>query len=65
MTSKGTQLSPQFHAKPAGLCWLATILTSVFALSVSSRLLPLRDAVITATNLVAHGTLLRAYVGRQ
>jgi len=44
----------------AGLCWLATILTSAYAMSVGGRLVVFANAAATATNLLTHEALFRS-----
>ena len=46
--------SPQARARIAGVFYLLTILTGVFALFVSRRLVVSGDAVATAGNILAH-----------
>ena len=60
MTHRIAETSPLFKARAAGLCWLMTILTSIFPLIVSNRIVVPGDAAATATNLMAHEALFRS-----
>ena len=46
--------SPQFQARIAGVFYLLTIVTAMFAISVLGRLVVDNDAATTATNILAH-----------
>ncbi|MBA3607948.1 MAG: zinc-binding dehydrogenase [Chthoniobacterales bacterium] len=48
-----TEISPQLQARLSGACWLMCVLTSIYALIVSGRLIVRRDAAATAANLLA------------
>src|SRR5437763_1539545 len=51
--------SPQFQARIAGVFYLLTIVTAMFAISVLGRLVVDNDAATTATNILAHESLFR------
>src|SRR5947208_17004117 len=51
--------SPQFQARMAGVFYLLTIVTAMFAISVLGRLVVDNDAAMTATNILAHESLFR------
>src|SRR5437870_12026371 len=51
--------SPQLQARIAGVFYLLTIVTAMFALSVLGRLVVDNDAAMTATNILAHEALFR------
>src|SRR5437660_5420694 len=51
--------SPQFQARIAGVFYLLTIVTAMFAISVLGRLVVDNDAAMTATNVLAHESLFR------
>ncbi|HLN98195.1 MAG TPA: DUF4386 domain-containing protein [Pyrinomonadaceae bacterium] len=51
--------SPQFRARMAGVFYLLTIATAMFAISVLGRLVADNDAATTATNILAHESLFR------
>ena len=50
------EISPQLQARLGGAFWLMCILTSIYPLIVSGRLIVRRDAAATAINLLAHET---------
>src|SRR5213076_1039184 len=55
MTQHITKTSPRFLARMAGLFFLLTILTGIFAQGfVSERLIDFSDAAATATNILTH-----------
>src|SRR5204863_9042188 len=55
MTQHITKPSPRFLARMAGLFFLLTILTGIFAQGfVSERLIDFSDAAATATNILTH-----------
>jgi Domain of unknown function (DUF4386) len=51
--------SPQFKARMAGVFYLLTIVTAMFAISVLGRLVVDNDAATTATNILGHESLFR------
>ena len=53
------EISPLFRARAAGLFWLLTILTSMFAFLAGGKFVVSGDAVATATNLLAHESTYR------
>jgi len=54
-TERSTQISPRLVARMAGLFSLLTILGGLFAQGyVSNQFTTLRDAAVTATNILAH-----------
>ncbi len=55
--TRTAETSPLFHARMGGACWLMCILTSIYPLIISGRLIVRRDAAATATNLLAHEAL--------
>ena len=60
VTKKRTrESSPQFQARIAGVFYLLTIVTAMFAISVLGRLVVDNDAATTATNILAHESLFR------
>jgi Domain of unknown function (DUF4386) len=60
MTARGTETSPSFRARIAGLLYLAVIAGGVFAeFYVRGRLIVHGDAAATAHNIVAHALLYR------
>ena len=59
MTERIAEASPRFKAKIAGVFYLLTILTGVFALFLRGRLVVSGDAAATATNILAHEPLYR------
>src|SRR3979411_1826817 len=63
-TNPAIDHSPRSTARAAGLFWLLTILTSMFAFIIAGNFLVPGDAVATAANLTAHESLHRvAFVG--
>src|SRR5437016_8062475 len=59
-TKKRTgESSPQFQARIAGVFYLLTIVTAMFAISVLGQLVVDNDAATTATNILAHESLFR------
>lgn len=59
MVERIAEASPRFKARVAGVLWFMTILTGIFALSASRRLVVSGDAAATATNLLANESLFR------
>ena len=60
VTMKRTrESSPQFQARIAGVFYLLTIVTAMFAISVLGRLVVDNDIATTATNILAHESLFR------
>jgi len=58
MTERITEASPRLKARIAGVLYLLTILTGVFArMYVSGRLVVDGDAAATATNILTHKSL--------
>jgi len=63
-TNPAIDHSPRSIARAAGLFWLLTILTSMFAFIIAGNFLVPGNAVATAANLTAHESLHRlAFVG--
>jgi hypothetical protein len=60
MTQRTAETSPLFKARIAGVCWLMTFLTSMFAMFVGARVVVFSDAATTAANLLAHEALFRS-----
>ena len=59
MMERIAEASPRFKARIAGVFYLLVILTALFAQISRDRLIVPDDAAATATNILAHGTLLR------
>jgi len=57
-TNPGTQ-APRSLARAAGVFWLLTILTSMFAFIIAGNFMVAGDAAATAANLTAHESLQR------
>src|SRR5207237_10165445 len=59
MMKQTRESSPQLQARIAGVFYLLTIVTAMFAISVLGRLVVDNDAAMTATNILAHESLFR------
>lgn len=58
-TTNPASHSPRSLARAAGLFWLSTILTSLFAFIIAGNFMVAGDAAATAANLIAHESLQR------
>ena len=59
MLNPGTSLPPRSLARAAGLFWLLTILTSLFAFIMAGQFMVAGNAAATAANLTEHENLQR------
>ncbi len=60
MTATLREMSPTSTARLAGIFYLLTIVLAGIGTSIENRLINLTDAATTASNILAHGDLLRA-----
>ncbi|HYD16725.1 MAG TPA: DUF4386 domain-containing protein [Candidatus Nanoarchaeia archaeon] len=60
MAQRTPEASPRLKARVAGLLYLLTMVTGIFALLAGGRLVVSGDAAATATNILAHESLYRA-----
>src|SRR4051794_19957154 len=54
-----TSQPPRFLTRAAGLFWLLTILTSMFAFIIAGKFMVAGNAAATAANLIEHDALQR------
>ena len=59
LASQITESSPLFKARAAGVFWLLTIITGMFAFIAGGRLFVAGNAAATAANVMAHVSLYR------
>ena len=59
LASQITESSPLFKARVAGVFWLLTIITGMFAFIAGGRLFVAGNAAATAANVMAHVSLYR------